>query len=169
MKKVFEQNHDTKGLKMMNQLVYFDENKQLQLVDPKHIGAKWESVLLRAGCATTKEMKSDAIGIFFPQMMSSCYTFKEKINYWLGKAFIAKTPFSEEAILTHESPLQIPVYFISGYYDYTTPVANVELLYQNIEAPDKDMCIFKHFAHSPLWEETDAVLDFMSKHRSMEE
>ena len=71
------------------------------------------------------------------------------------------TPYHKEIVTIHEDEVQIPVYFISGRYDYTCPVTLVEELYRNIKAPDKGLYIFEDSAHSPLWEENEAVLKVM--------
>lgn len=164
MKEQFEKDNNQKALSYMNTLIK-EENGELTIIDKESIRSKWEQVLLMAGCATTREMRSDAFEIFFPQIFTKCYTLKEKINFWIGKAFMLKTPYDDyEVPLTNPKPAQIPVYFISGYYDYTTPVTIVEDFYKNLEAPDKELYIFNDSAHSPLWEENEAVLEVIREH-----
>ncbi|HBB42976.1 MAG TPA: hypothetical protein DCZ74_05620 [Treponema sp.] len=50
-------------------------------------------VMNMAGCATTREMRSDAKDIFFKQLSAKCYTTQEKINYWKGKKLMSKSPY----------------------------------------------------------------------------
>lgn len=162
MEQIFEETGNKRAMRKMNALVDVAEDGSVIPKDPDTIRAKWESVLLAAGCATTREMRSDAFEIFFPQMHAKCYTFKEKIDYWRGKALCTGSPYHQFAI-SSEDPIsfEIPVYFINGYYDYTCPTPMVETFYQNISAPDKGMYVFEDSAHSPLWEENDAVLEVM--------
>ena len=103
--------------------------------------------------------------IFFPQIFSGCYTFTEKLHYWQGKALLSRSSYAEYGIgVDAPKPAQIPIYFISGYYDYTTPVTQARKLYEALEAPDKAFYEFADSAHSPLWEENDAVLEVMRKY-----
>lgn len=161
VKKTFEEQGNKKGLKRLESLITI-ENGQPIAKKPERIGSDWEGVLLMAGCATTREMRSDAREIFFPQMLSKCYTFGEKIDYWRGKMLNRDTPYDDDDIsYKDEHPVQIPVCFISGKYDYTCPVNMVEKLYENLDAPEKELYIFEDSAHSPLWEENDQVLEVM--------
>lgn len=165
MKKQFEDSGNQKGLKALGKLVK-EENGEIIILDPENIGKKWENVLLMAGCATFREMRSDALEIFFPQLFSGCYTLTEKINYWRGKALLSESSYKklEKVSIKEEEAAQIPVYFLSGYYDYTTPVTLARELYENLEAPDKAFYVFENSAHSPLWEENDKVLEVMRKY-----
>lgn len=166
LKEYFETTGNEKGLKIIQSFVR-EENGELVVYNRENIGAKWESALLMAGCGTTREMRSDAIDIFFPQMFSQCYSPKEKINFWLGKKLCQSSAYAgTDILLENEHPAQIPVYFFSGKYDYTCPVTNVEILYQNLEAPEKEMYIFEDSAHSPLWEENEKTLKIMLNHIS---
>jgi pimeloyl-ACP methyl ester carboxylesterase len=162
LKETFEASGNTAALERMNRLVSVSDDGT---VTPNRsgIGGQWEGILLDAGCATTREMRSDALGIGLPVMTAKCYTFSEKINFWRGKFFYAKTEY--DRINGENDPgtaFSIPVYFLSGYYDYTTPVNLVQQYYGTITAPDKDMKIFTDSAHSPLWEENSAALEFMT-------
>lgn len=49
----------------------------------------------------------------------------------------------------------IPVLYIAGKYDYTTPWPLIEQYYHEINAPAKDLIIFENSAHFPFIEETD--------------
>lgn len=164
LKEYFEKTGNKKGLSILSKHIK-EENGQILVYNEENLANDWEKALLMAGCATTREMRSDAFEIFFPQMFSECYTMSEKINYWRGKALCQNSAYSQTAItLTEEEPAQIPVYFISGRYDYTCPITLTEALYQNLDAPEKEIYIFEDSAHSPLWEENEAVLEVMLKH-----
>ena len=162
MKDIFEKTGNTKAMRKMDSLVKVAEDGSVTPNNPERIHAEWESVLLAAGCATTREMRSDAFDIFFPQMQAECYTFSEKIDYWRGKMLCSSSPYHEYQINSAEKvEFDIPVYFFNGYYDYTCPTPMVETFYENIVAPDKGIYIFEDSAHSTLWEENEAVLEIM--------
>lgn len=167
MKEQFEDQVNEKGLQLLNKFVK-EENGEIVILNPETIDKDWENVLLLAGCGTFREMRSDAFDIFFPQLFSSCYTLTEKIDYWRGKALLSESPYREYAMnsfqVKEQTPAQIPVYFLSGYYDYTTPVTLTRELYENLEAPDKAFYVFDNSAHSPLWEENEKVLEVMRKY-----
>ncbi len=160
MKDIFEKNNDEKNLKKLESLVETVDG-HICLKD-KYNDDDWEGMLLSAGCATTRDMRSDATGIFLPHMLSGCYTLSEKINYWRGKLMMTKTPYSEECKqVVEEIKLDIPLIFLSGYYDYTTPVSDAKDMYDRVEATDKAFYLFNNSAHSPLWEENEQVLEVM--------
>lgn len=164
LKDYFEKTGNERGLRLINKHVRM-ENSEPVVYNEKKIESDWESALLMAGCATTREMRSDAFDIFFPQMFSKCYTYREKINYWKGKLLCQNSAYADVCIQAEgEKAAQIPVYFISGRYDYTCSVNLVEELYGNLDAPEKELYIFEDSAHSPLWEENEAVLEVMKKH-----
>ena len=96
-------------------------------------------------------------------MSCSCYTFAEKIKYWKGKALLGKSEYRKYRV-NPEAACVIPVHFISGYYDYTTPVTLSKELYDCLEAPEKSFYTFNNSAHSPLWEENKLVIEAMLKH-----
>lgn len=162
MSKIFKETKNEKAQKYMDSLVTISKDGDAIPKNPDTIASKWENVLLSAGCATTREMTSDATGIFFPQMYSSCYTLKEKINYWLGKSICSDSPYHKFSINSNEKiDFKIPIYFFNGYYDYTCPTPMVETFYNSISSPNKDIYIFENSAHSPLWEENDKVIKIM--------
>lgn len=163
MKKVFEEKGDKKSLEKMNKLVTVLEDGTFKINKPEKIGKDWEEILLLAGCATTRQMKSDYKDIFKKQMSCKCYTFGERINFWKGKSLLEKSEYRKYRI-NPSVPCVIPVHFLSGNYDYTTPITLSKELYQTIEAPEKSFYTFHNSAHSPLWEENKLVIEAMLKH-----
>ncbi|MBO4320501.1 MAG: alpha/beta hydrolase [Treponema sp.] len=163
MKDEFEKNGDKKALDKMNKLVSVSDDGEFKINKPSSIGKDWENILLMAGCGTTREMRSDVKDIFFKQMGCSCYTFKEKINYWKGKSLLGKSAYRQYSVEPDKAAV-IPVYLISGYYDYTTPITLSKELYQRLEAPEKSFYTFNNSAHSPLWEENQLVIEAMLEH-----
>lgn len=163
MKQIFEAQENTKALKKMNKLVTITDDGDFIINDTSSIGKDWENILLMAGCGTTKEMRSDVSDIFFEQMGCKCYTVTEKINYWKGKALLGKTPYRNYHI-DDKIPAKIPVIFLSGFYDYTTPITLSKELFEKLECPEKYFYTFYESAHSPLWEENKLVTEAMLKH-----
>ncbi len=165
MKDFFEETNNKKGLRLLEKHIE-EKDGEIILYNRKGLGADWEKALLMAGCATTREMRSDCFEIFFPQIFSRCYTIKEKVDYWRGKALCQNSAYADEKIeVKNEAAVKIPIYFISGRYDYTCPVTLTEDLYYNLDAPEKALYIFEDSAHSPLWEENEAVLEVMLQER----
>lgn len=163
MKEQFEKNNQKRLLKKLDSMVETKDG-HIRLKSKYHDG-HWEQMLLKAGCATTRDMKSDATGIFFPEMFCSCYTFSEKINFWKGKGLLSKSPYFSTSKKVYEPfEVEIPVVFLSGTYDYTTPITEVEKLCEIINAPKKELCEFKDSAHSPLWEENERVLKLLTNY-----
>lgn len=154
LKKEFEKTGNKKGLKKLK-----------KLTSSSNIGRDLEEVLLMAGCATTREMRSDIKDIFFKQLSAKCYTNQEKINYWKGKKLLSKSAYRKyNTEQDADKPALIPVYFFSGYYDYTTPITLSKELLEKLEAPEKNFYTFYNSAHSPLWEENELVIEAMLEH-----
>ena len=154
LKAEFEKKGNKKGLKKLN-----------KLASSSNIGHDLEQVLLMAGCATTREMRSDVKDIFFKQLSAKCYTNQEKINYWKGKKLLSKSAYRKyNTEQDADKPALIPVYFFSGYYDYTTPITLSKELLEKLEAPEKKFYTFYNSAHSPLWEENELVIEAMLEH-----
>ena len=165
LKAEFEKTNNKKGLKKLNKLASVSEDGTITIRKPDTIGRDLEQVLLMAGCATTREMRSDAKDIFFKQLSAKCYTNQEKINYWKGKKLLSKSAYRKyNTEQDADKPALIPVYFFSGYYDYTTPITLSKELLEKLEAPQKKFYTFYNSAHSPLWEENQLVIEAMLKH-----
>ncbi len=111
------------------------------------------------GIGTTHLMKSVVSGIFMPVMLSPAYTLGEKINLWRGKWSANSTNMWNEILaadLTTKIPkLDIPVYFMSGVYDYTVSYVLAKDYFENLQAPVKGFYTFDQSAHSPMFEEPE--------------
>ena len=58
--------------------------------------------------------------------------------------------------------LEIPVYFLSGIYDYTVAYPLAKDYLARLEAPRKGFYTFHNSAHSPMFEEPDAFIRVMT-------
>jgi Predicted hydrolases or acyltransferases (alpha/beta hydrolase superfamily) len=90
------------------------------------------------------------------------YMLKEKFQIWQGKAFSKRSMLNEEFRQANLSDLvtrlEIPVIFFSGVYDYTVNYHLSEIYLEEIKAPKKHFYLFEDSAHSPIFEEPEAVL-----------
>ena len=151
LKEVFENKKQNSKLKSLEKNVEHLDNDKVKITN-------WDVVINLvhdAGLGTIKD-KSETKSITIPLILSSCYTIKEKINYIKGLKLYKRSTLHKENLntdfrksLTH---FEVPIYFISGEYDYNTPWPLVEEYYNLIDAPKKGFYLVKDSAHSPLWE-----------------
>jgi pimeloyl-ACP methyl ester carboxylesterase len=113
------------------------------------------------GIGTTRDMNSVLTGIFLPSLTCPDYTFKEKLNMWLGKADAGISILWADVMttdLTQKVPeIAIPVYFLEGIYDYTCSYTEAKKYFENLKAPVKGFYTFEQSAHSPLFEEPEKM------------
>lgn len=124
-------------------------------------------LMCEAGIETFREMKSQYDGIYLPVMESPEYTLGEKINIWRGLILNKKSPLSDDASSSRIDELntkfEVPIYFLSGKYDYICASEVVKEYFDRIEAPIKGYYLFEESAHSPLFEEPDQVVAVLEK------
>ena len=150
MKDEFAKTNYTKKLKKLEKNVEFSDG-EIHCKD-------WRAFVMLvhdAGGGTIRG-KSEFEGIDLPIMISHCYTIPEKINYIRGLKMYDKTTLEKEntGIDFREdfNEFEIPIYFISGEYDYNCPWPLAEDYSNILTAPDKGFYKIKDAAHSPLWE-----------------
>lgn len=150
MKSVFEERKDKKSLKKLEQSVRYEDGKPCC-----NDWEKYVMLLHKAGGGTTYN-ETEFVGVDLPIIMAHCYTISEKIGYIRGLKMYRKTAFevNGKGFDYRESlrEFEIPVYFVSGNYDYNCPYPLVEDYCNKITAPDKKFYVIDHAAHSPLWE-----------------
>lgn len=153
MKSVFEIRKDKNSLKELESAIYYDE-------DGIHCKAwgKYVMLLHKAGGGTTYN-ETEFVGVDLPIILAHCYTIPEKIGYLKGLKMYKNTAFeNEQKGFDYRESLnefEIPVYFISGEYDYNCPHPLVEEYCYKITAPDKAFYKIENAAHSPLWENAE--------------
>jgi len=143
-----------------------DPKNRAQLEKAPYGTAAYERIRDRmmheAGIGTTHTMYSVFTGIFLAVMKHREYLFKEKLDLWRGKAFSKNALLNEEFRQANLSDLitrlELPVIFFSGAYDYTVNFHLAELYLEEIEAPEKHFYLFEDSAHSPIFEEPEAVI-----------
>jgi len=120
------------------------------------------------GIGTMHEMNSVFWDIFIPVWTCKAYTFSEKINIWKSKfSFLPKTNLINEMFATDFSTkvpkLEIPVYFLSGKYDFTVNCDLSKAYLDKLQAPLKGFYTFSSSAHSPIFEEPLLVRQIIEK------
>ena len=118
------------------------------------------------GIGTMHEMRSIITGVFIPVFQCRAYTLGEKINIWRAKAFLRSDtqllPELFAADLSADVPkLDIPVYFLSGSYDYTVSRTLTRDYFKTLQTPVKGLYIFENSAHTPMFEEPDKFTRMM--------
>ena len=113
------------------------------------------------GIGTTRDMKSVITGILLPSWLSRAYTLGEKVNLWRGKAqggvSILFETMQRADLSQQVTEFHLPVYFLSGLYDYTCNYTLAKDYFEQIIAPVKGFYMFEESAHSPMFEESQKV------------
>ena len=60
----------------------------------------------------------------------------------------------------------IPIFFIAGKYDFVTPTSLVQKFYDELDAPKKELIVFKNSGHLPQLEECEQFAQTLIKIRS---
>ncbi|PRR82515.1 alpha/beta fold hydrolase [Clostridium vincentii] len=159
---------ENNNLSMVSKLEKFPVMESEKVVYSFFASSLRDEAMHKAGIGTMRNMKSVITGIFFPVMQCQGYTLSEKINIWRGKANLNKNSnLSSEMLaidLTSKIPkINIPVYFISGGYDYTVNYSLSKKYYESLDAPIKGFYTFKNSAHSPLFEEPEKFISIMTE------
>lgn len=126
-----------------------------------------DDTMHKLGIGTARQINSIFSGIFLPVMNCKAYTMQEKINIWKGKAFLRNhtsllKDITKSNLTETITSLELPVYFISGIYDYTVNYDITKEYYENLQASSKGFYSFNNSAHSPLWEEPDKFIKIMN-------
>lgn len=88
------------------------------------------------------------------------YSFLDLIKYGKSSGFSAGNiiydpEFNNIDLFKQIPELKIPVFFISGAYDYNTPWELVERYNNTLNAPQKEFIKFDKSGHSPVFEEPE--------------
>lgn len=161
MKEVFTSHNDKASLKKLEECVDKPNDGSIQM---KADWADYVYLIHKAGGGTIKD-KTEFEGVVFPIIICKCYTVSEKINYVKAMKMYRTTPLAKELsdfdYRTEIPKLSIPVYFISGEYDYNCPWELVEDYENILEAPDKGFYLIPDAAHSPLWENPEKTCEIL--------
>lgn len=96
------------------------------------------------------------------------YKFSEALKIPRGVAFTHRNidyTNRERPLLDLVTSVSVPVYFLTGRHDYTTPAAMVEVYYRKLQAPRKRLVWFENSAHFPFFEEPEKFAREMERIR----
>lgn len=118
------------------------------------------------GIGTMRDMKSVVTGAFLPIMKCGAYSPGEKVNIWRAKMFLKNKTILIDQLFTTDltvavTQVEIPVYFISGRYDYTVNRDLSKAYLEQLQAPVKGFYTLEQSAHSPLFEEPEKFVQIM--------
>ncbi len=162
---MLEQFHEHGNLKMVRKL----EAAPVTMTGgiPDAYLAVRDGAMHSLGIGTTHDMHLILSGIFFPSLTFRGYTLAEKINLWRGKSQTGVSSMWDEIIATDLTvtvpELEIPVYFLSGIYDYTVSYVEAKSYLEKLKAPVKGFYTFEQSAHSPLFEEPEKTLKILQE------
>lgn len=105
---------------------------------------------------------------FMPLVMAGLrateYTFQDALNVSKGPKFCGKYMkynAIQGTIMSSIKKYEVPVFFLTGDHDYTTPFALIKKYFDSVQAPSKQIIWFNESAHFPFYEEPkkfDSVL-----------
>ncbi|UJH67797.1 alpha/beta fold hydrolase [Allomuricauda sp. SCSIO 65647] len=92
--------------------------------------------------------------------LSREYSLSDLLKYGKSSGFSAGNIIYDPDFNNYNIPekykeFEVPVFFISGAYDYNTPWTLVEEYHAEIKAPKKEFIKFKKSGHSPCFEEPE--------------
>jgi pimeloyl-ACP methyl ester carboxylesterase len=131
----------------------------------------------RKGCIAQRDVLKKYGAVIYDKKVSSMltktflkshdYTFINKINWIRGQLVTLKIMSIDWAFevdfLNKVKKVEIPVCFLAGRHDYTTPFELVEKYCETIEAPSKELVFFENSAHNPMFEEPQEFFKAMSR------
>ena len=92
------------------------------------------------------------------------YRLGDKLNYGRGLLFSLENMWPEVVstnLIETAGPIDIPVFFLQGAWDYQTPTPLARALFEAIDAPLKEYVEFENSAHSPIMEEPEKFNAFI--------
>ena len=165
MKSVFVERGDKRNLKKLEKLVHYQDGK-LYCKD----WGQYVMLLHKAGGGTTYN-ETEFMGVDLPIILAHCYTISEKIGYIRGLKMYRNTAFEIDSrnydFRESLKEFDIPIYFISGEYDYNCPHPLVKDYCDEISAPDKKFYLINNAAHSPLWENAEDSFEVFMQIKEM--
>jgi pimeloyl-ACP methyl ester carboxylesterase len=152
--------------KMVRELMKYPILDSDDMIDDYTLSMLRDTAMHELGIGTMHNMSSVITGVFLPVMASRAYTLEEKINIWCGKAFLNRSTELRHIIntadLTKMVPqLNIPVYFLSGTFDYTVSYTGSRDYLAKLQADTKGFYTFEKSAHSPLFEEPEKFIQIL--------
>ena len=119
-----------------------------------------DKAMHRLGVGTTREMRNVITGVFLPSWLCPDYTLGEKMNIWRGKFRSDKILWDQMIALDlvqRVPELKVPAYFLHGKFDRTVSYDLAKEYLARLRAPLKGFYTLDRSAHSPMFEEPEAV------------
>lgn len=149
-KYVNEYAHKTNNIKAIKELQEIGEPPYNDLISSMRIRSKWTT---KFGARFYKlDMKQFKLKF----LMSSEYTIADVYKFAMGSTYSIETMWEEISKLNlfNLAPeLSVPVYFLLGKHDYTTPYEIAEKYFDELIAPFKEIAWFDNSAHCIHFEE----------------
>lgn len=104
------------------------------------------------------------INLMWQSFGASEMTLLDGVYYRAGAEFSLNAMAKENAGIdwwSNAQKFEMPIFVVSGRFDYNTPARLQKAWFDRIEAPVKVHRWFEHSAHSPLFEEPDRFNRFM--------
>ncbi len=110
-------------------------------------------------------------GDFYPLFIKSIlrcpeYTLADKFNYaWGAQEAVRRLwPTAIATDLNQTVPkIAVPYYLFQGVHDYQTPYRIAKRYFDHVQAPEKRLFTFVNSAHSPIFEEPERFMQFISE------
>lgn len=102
--------------------------------------------------------------ILLSLLKSKEYTLRDCIRFLQGQFFSMKNLQAEILqlnLMERIDRVNIPIHFIMGKHDLTTPYEPTKKFFNKIEAPEKKWLMFENSAHSPMWEEPEKFMEVL--------
>jgi pimeloyl-ACP methyl ester carboxylesterase len=118
----------------------------------------------KLGVGTTRDMRSIITGLLLRSVLFREYTPSEKVALWRGKISSGRALWNTQLstnLAEEVTRLELPVYFLHGWHDYTVSYPLARSYYETLDAPVKGFYTFERSAHSPLFEEPDRLCEIM--------
>ena len=131
-----------------------------RLRDPEY--KSFESWLFKYGGELKKS--NSFLPLIITGILSPEYTFRDALNVAKGPQLCGKYMnynAIQGSIFDNIRDYEVPVFFITGTHDYTTPYQLTKQYFDSIHAPVKELILFNESAHFPFYEEPkrfDSVL-----------
>ena len=128
-------------------------------LDNVFVQRKWLSALGGAVHSLKEDRRLDDIYFSAPE-----YSDQDRARLKQGIRF-SMSCLADQLLQVHlleQAPkLEVPVFFLAGRYDYTTPFELTKRYFDRLSAPRKELIWFEHSSHSPHLEEPEKFAKVM--------
>lgn len=109
------------------------------------------------------QKKSSLWNDYLKEMLESKhYSLMDIVKWFKGTNYLVKHLRNELSTINFMKQVKkvgVPIYFLTGKYDYITPSSLVEEYFEAIDSPDKEIIHFENAAHDLHFENTNKFID----------